>query len=337
MKRFILLITVVLLGLNFWGRIAFGEDRSVLKMRFDAEYPDANLKLRSFYTNCRILSLETMRDQTEDKIITQKEIDFGGNSDSLRFVVTNQPTNPDSKGASSFAKVVNPRLAFQLLMQEGQKHFMVRSMGPSSPKIFEDYARSIRLDERSHSTPYCFFEIDIAEFTNEKNFRITSIREREESGRTLFRVEWENNATKEIKHQGWFEFDAGLSWALKGYESHLENLDLKSGKWSQLTRHCLVQYEGSRDGVPLLSRVQTWNSAPNGISRYMTTLEIKELRPGSVQEVDFLPQAFGIQIDPAPSPVPIAYYLVAFSVFCGLLVLLFRFLEIRSVKSAKLT
>jgi hypothetical protein len=289
---------------------ARGDDS--LRRRFESEYPAAGRKLREFYTNLRASGTERRGDDSS-------RWEFGGNGELMRSVVTH-------RDGSVSVIVASPEKAFTLEKGPGSNRFTVTALGPAPPHEYRELVQTIRKKSLAISSPHAILAESIGEFVSEKSFRCREAREVESDGIRVIRVEWENSPAGAVKRRGSFEFLADGSWALRSFDFHFPETKGRDGRLMDIGRHGVLEYQGQRDGMPLVRRMRLWNSGPAGNSPE-TVIEVAELSPGPVPRDRFTLEAFGVSTSPVAEPTPVAYYLLGLSALSALVVVAVRFLR----------
>lgn len=291
--------------------------------RFEAEYPEANQRLESFYGKLRIVVKETWeRGPT-------RAWEVSGNGASIRRVDLDQSEGitPDSK--PSYATVAGEGLSFRLKKAPGSSGYLIISQSSSDPQVRESLVRSIRRNAKVASAPFSIFESTIPEFLSQDGTRVTGARESHGPYGGTVTIEWESTAPGSPRRYGFFTFAPDACWALREYEFHYDHVDGKTGQRMDTGEIGVLEYSGERDGIPLVRKIQLSTIGPAGKFPQMTA-EVTELTPGAVSKSEFTLEAFGIRTAPTTAPIPVMYYLMALSGAGGLAAACFIYLQRRS-------
>jgi hypothetical protein len=294
--------------------------QDALRKRFETEYAQANRRLREFYTNLRIAGTQRREDDLQ-------HWELCGNDALMRSIVT-------SKDGSIHVVVAASRLSFMLEKTREASQFTVSDMGPAPPSEYADMMQMIRRKALAASSPYSILSDPLDEFVMEKSFRLKDVREVDEPGGKVIRVGWENSPPEGPKRRGSFDFTADGAWAIRGFDVYfLESRSRLLEGVHDFGRHARLEYQGQRDGIPLLRRMTAWSSGPGGKSPE-TVYEVTELQSGPVSRDQFELAAFGISTTPAADPTPAAYYLFGLSALAAAAVLLLRYASRRHSATA---
>lgn len=293
-------------------------DQATLR-EFKNEYPAASRKLREFYSNLRMSGTETYEKDT-------KNWEFRGNGQSLRSVV-------ERNDGTSIVFVANEKLSFDLNKPSGSSQFAVKMLGSASPAEFAELERAIRRNTTPSNAAFAMLTDPIENWLEDKDFRFVDAHASDGPAGKIVKVDWKLSVPGVSERVGTFDFAADGTWVLRAYEFHFDHKDPKSGQVWRLGQQVVVEYEGQKDGIPLVKRVRSWGSGPGGKSPE-TVWEVTGLVPGPVPQAEFELAAFGISTAPVGEPTPVAYYLLTLSAMAGLLVLVFRYLQHRAEKSA---
>lgn len=315
MNRSILLCILAITPLM--GETTF-DDQATLR-EFKNEYSAASRKLRAFYSNLRMSGTETYEKDT-------KNWEFCGNGQSLRSVVQHED-------GTSVVFVANENLSFDLKKPAGSSQFAVKMLGSASPAEFAELERAIRRKTTPSNAAFAMLTDPIDNWLEDKDFRFVDAHESNGPEGRIVKVDWKLSAPGVSERVGTFDFAADGSWAFRAGEFHYDHKDPNSGQVWRLGQHVVVEYDGQKDGIPLVKRVRRWGSGPGGKSPE-TVWEVTELVPGPVPQPEFELAAFGISTAPVGEPTPVAYFLLALSALAGLMVLVFRYLQRRTEKSS---
>lgn len=290
----------------------------LLSRRFKKEYPTASQKLQELYSHLRMSGTEKREDDV-------KNWAFRGNENSLCSIMK-------MKDGRSSVIVANAKQSFTLEKSSESRNYTVTSLGTASEQDLKELSQTILKRAFPVAVSYTIMTEPIVEFISDKSFKLINSSENERPDGKSIKIEWENSPPNGPKRRGSFEF-SDVSWALLSYDLYF--LDVKAPDSNQkwiIGRHGVIEYDGLKNGIPLVRRVRTWNSGPGGKSPE-TIMEVLEIVPGQVSQEEFELGAFGISSAPIAESSPIAYYLFAMSGATGLLVLVIRFLQSRD-KSA---
>jgi hypothetical protein len=315
MKRSFL---IDLLGLLLSSHQSAGADEATLR-RFKTEYPAASRKLQDFYSNLRMSGTESYEKDT-------KKWEFRGNGQSLRSDIHEQ----DGK---SIVYVANAKLSFDLKKSSDSSRYAVTMMGSASPAEFAELERAIRRRTNPANAPFAVLADPIERWFSDKNFRFIDAHEVDGPDGKIIKVDWELLVPDGPKRVGTYDFVPDGSWALRACEFYFDHKDPASGQIWHLGQHIVVDYEGQKDGTPLVKRLRTWGSGPGGKSPE-TVWEVTELTPGPVAQAEFELSAFGLSSAPVAEPTPVAFYLLGLSAVAAVMVFVFRYLQRRAENSA---
>lgn len=312
-------IVIVLLGLLLYPHPSARADEATLR-RFKTEYPAASRKLQDFYSNLRMSGTESYEKDT-------KKWEFRGNGQSLRSDVHEQDDE-------SIVFVANAKLSFDLKKTSDSSRYAVTMMGSASPAEFAELERAIRRRTTPANAPFAVIFDPIITLFSDKTFRFLDAHEEDGPEGKIIKVDWERLVPDGPKRVGTYDFAADGSWVLRACEFYFDHKDPASGQIWHLGQHIVVDYEGQKDGIPLVKRLRSWGSGPGGKSPE-TVWEVTELTPGPVAQTEFELSAFGLSSSPAAEPTPVAFYLLGISVLAAVLVFVIRFLQQRDETQAK--
>ncbi len=295
---------------------AQGDDS--LRRKFETEYPAANLRLRHFYSALRISGTE----KGDRKIM---EWELRGNSERMCSIVS-------KKDGSSEVIMAEPKLSFMLEKKPGTNRFGVTYLGTPAPHDYEYMVRTIWQQTMAASSPYVVLMASVKDFVSEKNFRYKAAREVDTPGGRAIQIQWENPTQEGLKRLGTFEIAADGSWALLRFDLHFPETKGTNDKIMDVGRHAVMEYQGQRDGIPLIHRMRLWVSGPAGPAPE-TIFDVLKLEPGPVPNDQMALEAFGVSTSPAPQSAPVAYYLFGLSAISVLIVGVLRYASRRQASA----
>ena len=311
--------------------------------RFLSEYPAAVESLRDFYGNLQMVVsttdpiFEIKETQGSPEVILIENRLSKGEFHALRpFVRLDILDSPDGDARSI---VAGPELAFIVKRGSGSSEYSIRKLTPrTNDENYKDFVMTVRGSVLPAVAPYGFENESYQEFLSEPGTQILSVEDDIRSDRHVIDVEWKKIIPKDDRRPfttqtGRFTFLPDASWALQHLERVSEFTEEPSGRIVRPQINCEVEYEGEHGGFPLVKRVRMRKGRLLNVPEKVT--EVVKLIPGPEPEEEFTLEAFGIRTDPAPEPVPVMYYLLALSAGCVLLVVVFRYLQRRSERSAE--
>jgi len=293
--------------------------------RFLAQYPAASKKLEDYY---RHLKIYFTRIEQNSSIC---DLEFSRNGDSIRVVELD-----GKRSEPYYAYVVDPELIFKLRQDTTKSPFFVTDLGKGGPSDYKSWANLVLSKARVAFAPYgADLTGPIRDLLTEKALKIKSVQESEDG---TIKVDWEGVEPGIPKSRGSFSFSPDQCWALRDYSiRYVDRKDMRTKKPNpDFSEYAHIDYEGSDDGVPLVHRVQMW--AGEGDSKHLWfTYDVQDISHELVPKDQFTLASFGIRTRPAPPPVPVMYYLLGLSAFCGLMVLVLYYLRNRSGRTSAVT
>lgn len=239
----------------------------------------------------------------------------------------------DGEAQSLSTAVVGAEANFVLSRDDRTRPYRVERMAAAGTADTTMFAQStiMRLALPAWA-PYSVMGTSVFDLLAMPGFVIAGIDRRDENGRKIVRVSFRLTNPPQPETEGWIDFLPESGWAVLGCEMNATVKDAK-GVDMRVGRHSEVVYEGEAQGLPLVKRLLMWTSGPAGRSMGQV-YEVSRLTPGVVPTSEFTPEAFGIRTDPAPRPIPIAWYLGGLSLLCASLGALFWWLQRRSASMA---
>jgi hypothetical protein len=190
----------------------------------------------------------------------------------------------DSKGegvGTSYGWVTTGRLCFELFRAPDRSDYVVRALASGGcPQLLDQ----MRLNGQLCEAAFSLADVRVRELLDSRNFKVSDVSWVESGGRKLVRLSFERTAAAGFT-SGWMLVDPQEGWALREYE-------ITSDK-ERLSGHGVVEYHGSRDGVPLLRRA-TLDWTHKGKPAESHELTVEELLTEDVPEEAFTLAAFGI-------------------------------------------
>jgi hypothetical protein len=276
--------TLVIVGL---AAVAAFAEESGLKRDFLAKYEPAAKRLESFYRNVRIVATEVKQPPPESvKPATTKRLDFRENGDLIRL---DSILGSGEKGNISVV-VANPARSFVATRPDDASPFRLDSLD----NRYLDRAAGIISRARFSIAPFGWTYCSLLEIIRKPSLEITRIQEVKQGEEALVKVFFLNHeeVVKGFKGTGWFNFSPKLCWAIRSASTWADPIRAQDE-----SHHIVVEYDGERDGIPLLSRARYWAEVgPEHKMGYRRTYTVNELTVGPIPESEFVPAAIGITV-----------------------------------------
>jgi hypothetical protein len=271
-------------------RAADGEKAS-LEEKFLREYPAASKKLQDFYSHLVMSAKATIQDIeiVQGKIVETKkfvqEWEYAANGEMLRWVGTDLSGSPHD--GTTFVFVATPHLTFRLHKPPSSINFSIVSLGKRFGEV--GYNGTVTSIRSRAIAPFTIFDTLISDFLGEKSLRINRVHRAKERDVQGVKVEWMNTNPNRV---GWFLFSED-DWALREYEFHFTDVNEATKKVSDVGHYGLLEYAKTKQGGPILKKVQTWRSIPAG--KYLaSTVEVMDVKLEEAPLGSFTLEAFGI-------------------------------------------
>jgi hypothetical protein len=295
--------------------------------RFRDDYATAVPRLRAFYSSIRMEG--TADNQDAGLWIAWK---YAASNDLMKLEEVDSRSS-DGEARSLSASVVGPQAILLLSRDDKTRPYRVERTAPVSRADTAAFAQStiMRLALPAWAS-HSVIGMPVSELLATPGFVITGSDRRDENGREILRVTFKLTSPPQPETEGWIDFLPESAWVVLGCEMTATVKDAK-GVDMRIGRHSEVVYEGEADGLPLVKRLLMWTSGPAGRSKGQI-YEVSRLTPGVVPTSEFTPEAFGIRTEPAPRPIPIAWYLGGLSLLCASMGALFWWLQRRSASMA---
>jgi len=266
------------------------------------EYPLALEKLERFYGHVRIAGRGSHRAGLgKPKLVIEYTVEFLRNDDSIRLV---KGVTADSRGPlETRAFVTRPRLSFTAARNAESQQFALQSISPGP----SDEARLIGLHARLCFSPFSVGELNLRDSLKSPDFTIKGASRAVHGGRECIKISVERTASGVVV-SGSLIVDPHAGWVLREYETAM----LSGGRTSRGT----VEYEGERDGIPLLRRAKLVYFR-DGVPEQTDELTVDRITVEDVPDEEFTLAAFGISDVGATRP-PLIPPALAYSVLAGI-------------------
>ena len=277
-----------------------------LRERFLAEYPEANARLREFYTHARMV-IDSKQPMTKvDRDQQPPTIELVGWRESDKTISTNGDLIRSDVvvDGATYSLVVGADRAFKASRDLETKQYTITVSSDRSPAELDDWVDEVQNSIPAAFIPFRIGSYSIEEYTEGDGSEIVAVEEVERDGTRMVRVDWtrpltETESRPEVTQRGSFFFLPESSWALARFEISGDYRHPETGAPIRSGEYCDIEYEGERDGVPLLKGMTHWRGTPD-YTPPKETSEVKSITPVAVPEEAFTPAAFGIEEEPAP-------------------------------------
>ncbi|MBX9788907.1 MAG: hypothetical protein K2Y37_08315 [Pirellulales bacterium] len=251
------------------------------KSEFLAKYRPFQERLEKFYGTLQIEATARQEDFPSAVDATHKLV-FRATDGRFRV---DRVTDRDGH-SDQLVRVATPARSFGLHSTSRQGAYAVEWISAKSSEAIEN----MRLTNPLISAPYGIFEVTIAQFLEMPDLTITSIDDDSASGELLTTVSYERHSTddKRMQQYGWLTFYPNRCWAFHKY-----SIGAKDPTGTRL--RAVVDYNGERDGIPLLSKAQYWYESGAERKRSLVqTFDVSRIAPGAVDESEFTLSAFNL-------------------------------------------
>ena len=269
------------------------------------QYPLALENLERFYSHVRIVGRGSHRAGIpKPRVVIEYTVEFLRNDDSIRLV---KGVTADSRGPlETLALVTRPRLSFTAARSAESQEFALQSISPGP----SDEARLIGLHAQLCFSPFSLGELNLRDLLKSPDFTIKGASGAVHGGRDCIKISVERAASQGVV-SGFLIVDPHAGWVLREYETAM----LPTGHTSRGS----VEYEGQREGIPLLRRAKLVYFR-DGVPGQIDELTVDRISVEEVPEEEFTLAAFGISDIGATRP-PIIAPGIAYSLLAALVAL----------------
>ena len=273
---------VALIAVAIQPRSSRADANAARKSEFLAKYRPFQERLEKFYGTLRFEA--TAREENfPNAVDATHKLVFRATEGRFRVDrVTDRDGHFDQQ-----VRVATPAQSFRLCSTSRQGAYGVESIGAN----FSEAIENMRLKNPLISAPYGIFEITIAHFLENPDLTITAIDDDSASGEQLTKVSYERHSTidnQRMQQYGWLTFYPNRCWAFHEY-----SIGAKEPTGTRL--RAVVDYNGERDGVPLLTKAEYWYESGAERKRSLAqTFDVSRIVPGAVDESEFTLSAFNL-------------------------------------------
>jgi hypothetical protein len=245
-----------------------------LKAGLLQEFRTKALAIESFYRSLEYSAIVTKREFASVQGTEKIELYYRSNGARLRLDLRGLESSSEDRMGHSAIAVANPDGCFLAEKNPGNSEFVLgdysRDCGSYESKVFAN----------SYLGPVTFFDSTVLKFLEDPKLTVLGVEDIQKDGAKFKKVTFKYDKAA----PGWFLFDVEKSWALCEYRWGL----------GKKCRREVVEYEGTHDKFPLMSKVMRWVEDDDQIYDREEVV-VEKIRVGACPIDDFVPAAIGIK------------------------------------------